>query len=684
MVKTSDKPAETTAAKDASQDGQPAAEVVKPKPKRQHEVRETVESVVVAFVLAFLFRTFEAEAFVIPTGSMAPTLRGRHKEADCPHCGHRVVVGASAEVDENGYVLGFWDREEDRFLATRRLTAALCPNCRGEVEVFDAPVFNGDRILVNKFPFELDDPDRWDVTVFKYPENPTTNFIKRLVGLPGEKLRLQQGDVYVSDEDGGPIRILRKDDPDKQRALQLLVYDNAHPERGLHKAGWPERWAAMQEDEDGNRPVAGWSEDADGWKLNADERTFTLTADQAKTGYRWLRYRNIVPMPGDWERAGQAGDNVRLVWEPVGADEDANEEWPADDGSVTVNVRERLGLITDFCGYNAFIIGGTGQDLRGLFWVGDLTLNTEVTVEEAREGANLLFELNEGRRRYRCEIDLGTGEATLYYPDEQSRDESNVVALGTGQTDVRGAGSWEITFANVDNRVCLWVDGDLIDFGRTEDGELVGTYQSPGGTRARIAPTDMDLIPVGVAAKGATVRVAELLLQRDIYYRGEKHLPPPAGQTEPGRTPEYRGSEHALDRLVTQPAEWFQEYVENTEEAIEFPRLGPDEFFMMGDNSPQSKDSRLWTAARPWMDSGAVSLDDRQAVPREALVGKAFFIYWPHGVPFGKDGKGWAVRDHVGIRDNGDAPPGPETYPTDYPSFHVPFYPDVFRMERIR
>ncbi|MDP7266743.1 MAG: S26 family signal peptidase, partial [Pirellulales bacterium] len=51
-------------------------------------VRETVESVVIAFALAFLFRTFEAEAFVIPTGSMAPTLQGRHQDVDCPMCGN--------------------------------------------------------------------------------------------------------------------------------------------------------------------------------------------------------------------------------------------------------------------------------------------------------------------------------------------------------------------------------------------------------------------------------------------------------------------------------------------------------------------------------------------------------------------------------------------------------------------
>src|SRR5262245_16070839 len=64
--------------------------------------RETVESVVIAFILAFLFRTFEAEAFVIPTGSMAPTLMGRHKDVVCPHCGYEYRAGASQEVDDAG------------------------------------------------------------------------------------------------------------------------------------------------------------------------------------------------------------------------------------------------------------------------------------------------------------------------------------------------------------------------------------------------------------------------------------------------------------------------------------------------------------------------------------------------------------------------------------------------------
>ena len=46
-------------------------------------VRETIESIVVAVILALLFRAYEAEAFVIPTGSMAPTLQGRHVDIHC-------------------------------------------------------------------------------------------------------------------------------------------------------------------------------------------------------------------------------------------------------------------------------------------------------------------------------------------------------------------------------------------------------------------------------------------------------------------------------------------------------------------------------------------------------------------------------------------------------------------------
>src|SRR5882757_7792180 len=83
-----------------------------------HAIRETVESIVIAFVLAFLFRTFEAEAFVIPTGSMAPTLMGRHKDVVCPKCGYRYEVSASEE------------ESEDPRRQTVDCIAGMCPMCK--------------------------------------------------------------------------------------------------------------------------------------------------------------------------------------------------------------------------------------------------------------------------------------------------------------------------------------------------------------------------------------------------------------------------------------------------------------------------------------------------------------------------------------------------------------------------
>ena len=263
----------------------------------QENGRETFESIVVAFVLAFLFRAFEAEAFVIPTGSMAPTLFGRHKEAICEMCHFHFEFGASDEIDDStGY-----------FNPARRIRTAICPNCRFENSVKDLAVFKGDRILVTKFPYEFGDPQRWDVPVFKYPEHPTTNYIKRMVGLPGETIAIRRGDVHRIEKDR-TWTTLRKP-PNRQKVLQLPVYDNNHPETLLHESGWPKRWVAVaktgeeaglaQRQELDLGPVAGWSEDASGWEDETETHSFRL--DAGKDSLKWIRYRHIVPTTSDWE-----------------------------------------------------------------------------------------------------------------------------------------------------------------------------------------------------------------------------------------------------------------------------------------------------------------------------------------------------------------------------------------------
>src|SRR5436309_9492022 len=77
----------------------------KPAPPRDEggaHVKETLESIVVAFILAFIFRCFVVEAFVIPTGSMAPTLLGAHTRYQCPDCGYRFDVNYSSP-DHDGH-----------------------------------------------------------------------------------------------------------------------------------------------------------------------------------------------------------------------------------------------------------------------------------------------------------------------------------------------------------------------------------------------------------------------------------------------------------------------------------------------------------------------------------------------------------------------------------------------------
>ena len=114
--------------------------------EKKSVLRDWVESIIIAFLLAMVIRTFVVQAFKIPTGSMRMTLQ------------------------------------------------------------------EGDLILVNKFiygakvPFSnfylpaLREPKRGDIVVFVYPEDKKKDFIKRLIGLPGEIIEIKGGSIYVNDK----------------------------------------------------------------------------------------------------------------------------------------------------------------------------------------------------------------------------------------------------------------------------------------------------------------------------------------------------------------------------------------------------------------------------------------------------------------------------------------------------
>ncbi len=114
--------------------------------KKKSFYKEWIEPFLIAAVVALFIRQFVVEAFKIPSGSMIPTLR----------IGDHLLV--------NKFVYG------PRFPFT------------------DTRIFSGK------------EPKRGDIIVFKYPENESKNFIKRVVGLPGDKIEIKNGILFINDQ----------------------------------------------------------------------------------------------------------------------------------------------------------------------------------------------------------------------------------------------------------------------------------------------------------------------------------------------------------------------------------------------------------------------------------------------------------------------------------------------------
>ena len=59
----------------------------------------------------------------------------------------------------------------------------------------------GDRVFGSRLTYKLKDPERFDIVIFKYPDDESQLFIKRVIGLPGEKVEIKDGKVYINDSE---------------------------------------------------------------------------------------------------------------------------------------------------------------------------------------------------------------------------------------------------------------------------------------------------------------------------------------------------------------------------------------------------------------------------------------------------------------------------------------------------
>jgi signal peptidase I len=569
-------------------------------------VIDTIEAVIIALIVALTFRAFIVEAFVIPTGSMAPTLLGAHFKVTCPKCGYEfdrnanlafqaqieaktgtLVIPAGgvarAELGRNSLV-PFEDQE------------IYCPNCRygitarelpqylGSPEVIDGtqgnkrhPVpfvwaNNGDRILVLKYLYSTLEPQRWDVIVFKEPEHARDNFIKRLIGLPGDTVQVVNGDVYIGRgeegaKDAAKREIARKPE-ELQQSLWQLVYDNDYYPR------------------DEGKPRA--------------------------TGPTWVN---------PWEPDAAAGWTRGTTWGYTGAGPGALVFHPVPAGMP--GNYPPYGLNT--LGYNNDVYENefnTQRDFAPRSVVGDLRLETLWTPQA---GGARSIKLTLGRPNNCYQVSWSAGGLELGRLEEATGSFKAVAATTRNVGAPKVGGAYRLALNNVDHAVTFYVDGEkALEFAEPWNAE-----QAIGDVKAHPAdwtnapgmrvPTEVVNTRIRIEVAGPC-GLSHLKLYRDLYYT----------QLTDQWVQQRRGG---MPGTATQGSPL---------------TLKESEFFAMGDNSRQSSDGRLWAEVYdPLTDLGLRA----GIVPRRYLLGKAFFVYWPAGfrpaekVPYAKE---WPIVPNTG------------------------------------
>lgn len=68
---------------------------------------------------------------------------------------------------------------------------------------------NNNYLIIDEISYRFNQPERGDVIVFKYPNDPSQRYIKRIIGLPGEIVEIKNGKIFISDDSvGGGIKVL--------------------------------------------------------------------------------------------------------------------------------------------------------------------------------------------------------------------------------------------------------------------------------------------------------------------------------------------------------------------------------------------------------------------------------------------------------------------------------------------
>ncbi|MBQ8942442.1 MAG: signal peptidase I [Firmicutes bacterium] len=79
------------------------------------------------------------------------------------------------------------------------ITTFLIVNAKVPSASMETTVMTGDRLIANRLSYKLSKPERYDIVVFKFPDDESKLYIKRIIGLPGDTVNIRNGHVYIND-----------------------------------------------------------------------------------------------------------------------------------------------------------------------------------------------------------------------------------------------------------------------------------------------------------------------------------------------------------------------------------------------------------------------------------------------------------------------------------------------------
>jgi signal peptidase I len=342
------------------------------------------------------------------------------------------------------------------------------------------------------------EPERWDITVFKYPLQKNQNYVKRLVGMPGDRIFIGGGNLYqVTDKDGvrsyAPIR--KPDD------LQEQMWKNVYPARrvviGESKA-LGKAWVGT--------PGSAFTEDDAG-----------ITSNLESGSPRRLVFRDEAN-----------GGFIDLYW----------------DGYPTATA--------------AAILAANGRYPQEI--VPDARLQATVTADEALDELSFEIEVRRpGQDKLIYALAAKGGKARLVVRQK----EAQVGASDEFALELPARTAVTLAFAHVDDQLVAWRDG--VEIARFDSAAWTcrdGCKLPVDGSKPGVATTDHAVVPQIVAKGKGKLRVDDLQLCRDLHYTRDQ-----------------------------------------APEVVEVPA---GHYYMMGDNTLGSIDSRGWTAVTVYEKDGKI------------------------------------------------------------------------------